>query len=291
MFGAFGTPAAAATVPQVQRGPLYAKINDHKKAYAPYSCHPPNTREVEYFSDDKDKKDRGQMQFSQGHPAIGDNYDCRFQADFYDRKGPESAYMGMQYHDARADDDNPDPENLVPVTIYGIEHLLKRYDNCVADSKKLREDIEGDMGLQRTITLLSEHEMEQREDVDRMKRKQGEQYGRMLHLLAKIEKLRMQDKPLEMDEYRFREKAEGMMQQLKTQHAQLTELLNFQSQHDLVRDEYVDSLSEADLEVLYSAMARQHEGLQHVSDILERDVRDVQIVRRNLSSHHHHPSR
>ena len=289
-FGNFGVAPApvAGGVKVATGGVLYGKLNDIKKAYAPYSYQPPNTRTVEYLANEAEKKTRA----GHGTPqavTIVDNDECRVEDVFYDKGDPRNAPVGM--HGWEGESLNPDPENLVPKAIHGIEQLLKRYETCVTDAKKLTEDIEGPKGLQVTIALLGEGEQEQRETFDRLQRHQGELYGRMLQLLAKIEKYRMQDRPLEMDEYRFRERAEGALQQLKTQHAQLSELLNIQSQHALVRDEYVDSLGEADLEVLYAAMNRQHEGLEHVNAILERDIRDVVIVRRGLEhqhNHHHH---
>lgn len=301
MFGApnaFGNFGAAAAAPAggakvATGGVLYGKLNDVKKAYAPYCYLPPNTRTNEYLANESERKARSVSTATQAAVTIVDNDECRFEEVFYDKGDPRNA-VGMQYGWGEIESFNPDPENLVPKAVLGIEQLLKRYDACVADAAKLGEDIGGQKGLQATITLLAEGEQEQRETFDRLQRRQGELYGRMLQLLAKIEKYRMQERPLEMDEYRFRERAEGALQQLKAQHAHLSELLNIQSQHSLVRDEYVDSLGEADLEVLYAAMSRQHEGLEHVNAILERDIRDVVIVRRGLEqqhSHHHHHHR
>lgn len=260
----------APAAPQLS-GPLFDQLDDIRRQYAPFQ-HIGASGRIEYVACEADK-----AKIQQVRP--GDeltNYDCRFQAQFYNPRKPNGQQMSRVRND---DDNNPDPEFLEPVTIYGIEALLRRFEDITRRTAKLRDDI---VRKQSAIVELRTLDHDQRLQFEQKQQRQAQLYNRMLRLLSIIEKYRFQDRPLELEEYAFREKAEKMLLQLQQRHVELTQLINFQSQHDLIKDEYADNLSDDDLRVIYDAMAKQSEGLEHVSEILRRDIRHVEIIQEKL---------
>ena len=85
---------------------------------------------------------RGKYQLSMdGKP----NEDCELKAIMYRKKGDpavagESLLKGRQLE--QAEQDNMDPENLIPVLEFGIDPLKKRFDHQVSEAKKTEEYVE-----------------------------------------------------------------------------------------------------------------------------------------------------
>ena len=263
--GMFGAVQPQAQTPFVG-GAVGDKLEAIRKSYAP-ARQPGAAPGLVYLA----KKAAGAV----------DNDECRFKAVFYDESVrvpgqalPQQTRLGQQ-----VDDRNPDPENLVEKRIYGIDDLVQRFDSDEKKAQQYEELIRRSLNVIRT---LEKYDVDLKRRFEEKQQKQAELEHRMIKLLGEVEKIKCQDQPLEFEEYKFREGAEEMVHQLRERHARLTELINWQSQHDLVRDEYADNLSDADLEVIYSAMAKQHEGLQHVTDILERDERHIHIIQQRL---------
>ncbi len=82
---------------------------------------------------------RGKYQLSMdGKP----NEDCELKAIMYRKKGDlavagESLLKGRQLE--QAEQDNMDPENLIPVLEFGIDPLKKRFDHQVSEAEKTEE--------------------------------------------------------------------------------------------------------------------------------------------------------
>ena len=216
------------------------------------------------------------------------NEDCRFKADFFNPKpklgngGNAVARRPQDWPAVRAhiEDGNPDPEKLVGYSVVGIDELLIRFNELC---EGLAYDIDQGVEMLRSVIQnCSQKQYEQKNRFEKQQERQARLEERMLNFLSKVEKYSSRERAVEFEEYKFREKAEELMHEVRQRHLQLTELINLQAQHDLVRDEYVDNLSPADLDVIYAAMAKQHEGLQHVMDVLDRDTRHVEIMRHKL---------
>lgn len=47
---------------------------------------------------------------------------------------------------------------------------------------------------------------------------------------------------------------------------------------------YTDDINEEDLANLVAALKKQSEGIENLSEMLRKDVRDITIVRNNISS-------
>jgi hypothetical protein len=281
MAGLFGQmqpqQQTAQPAASVLTGEVADALHEVRRRIAPYIYVVPNTGRVEYVASDEERLRIG--------PTVRvdpNQLDCSFKAISYKPKQKSGAPPEVSGAMRPTEDEyNPDPENLDAVPIYGIQAFLKRFEENMNLSQDLEKKV---VRIGDDLRRLNDCDIEQRLMFEAQQRRQAELYNKMLKLLGAIEKLRSGDRPLEFEEYKFREKVEEMLLHLRQRHAQLTELINFQSQHDLVQDEYADNLSDADLEVIYGALAKQHEGLQHVSDILERDIRDVGIIRDKIDN-------
>jgi len=260
---------------QVPVTPMLELLEAHRRSYAPYKSVPSSAAEREVYLPNRGSAGP-QMQLQH-------NEECRFKGDFYDLKqgGGDSGSSAQQAHSRTRynDDRNPDPDNLVPVKLYGADDLSRRFDEKTKQSNKIKEEMARCL---RIIQVLSKKETDLRTLFEARQKRQVDLENRMLKLLGEVEKCRFQNRPMELEELKFREKAELMVNEMRHRHAQLTGLINRQAQHDLVKDEYADNLSDAELDVIYSAMSKQHEGLQKVAEILDRDLRHVQIIQTKL---------
>ena len=88
---------------------------------------------------------------------------------------------------------------------------------------------------------------------------------------------------------RYRERLEHLLADMYQPHAKLQELLILQSQQCRPNDIYSDSIAEEDVEAMCRLLKQQRDGLQHLTDILTKDARDIALVKRELSAAHHPP--
>ena len=86
---------------------------------------------------------------------------------------------------------------------------------------------------------------------------------------------------------RYREKLEHLVAAMYQPHAKLQELLILQSQQCRPNDVYSDTIAEEDVEAMCRLLKQQRDGLQHLTDILTKDGRDIALVKRELSAVHH----
>jgi hypothetical protein len=75
------------------------------------------------------------------------------------------------------------------------------------------------------------------------------------------------------------------MSSLRLPHAKLQELIVMQSQQEKPTDIYSDTIAPKDIEAMCMILKKQRDGLQHLTDIMTKDARDISIVNQRLKPH------
>lgn len=181
-----------------------------------------------------------------------------------------------------ADKRNPDPSNLVSEKLIGTKDLESRFDKQTKQSGLLREEqtkVEG---------ALAVVERASRRLDDRVRELEAEQaalYHKYLAVLRKTELLRCRGSPVTSSEQRYRDQLARIVRAMQTPNLKIQELLIIQSQIDRSsQDVYGGAPSAQQVKQLCSTLDRQREGLQFLTDLLSKDARDVEIMRKKLSA-------
>mmetsp|Transcript_12646 Transcript_12646/g.20537 ORF Transcript_12646/g.20537 Transcript_12646/m.20537 type:complete len:202 (+) Transcript_12646:596-1201(+) len=176
---------------------------------------------------------------------------------------------------------NPDPSNLESEKIIGTTNLKRRFDKQLVDSGQLKKE------LNKVRSALAVVERSARKDWDRvleLERDQARLYHKFLTVLRKVELLRCHGSPISLNEQRYREQIGKIMHAMQSPNLKIQELLIVQSQIDRsFQDVLEDDPPAREVEKLCSALDKQREGLQFLTDILSKDARDMDIIRQKIS--------
>jgi len=256
-FGQMAQQAAAAPPGKIARS-----IEKLQQAYAPY------------------QDQNGKVSVNAAAGRFND--ECFFKTIMYDKRtGPAHAMdpslTGSLLEEAEMN--NPDPARYYPVRIIGVDALKARFDHQQTETLKLKEHARN---LKEVIEAveLSNTQLETR--FSGLQMKQVHIYQKLMSLLRKVEVLRCRGLPMEATEVKYRARLNDILAAMKSPYLEIQELANNVAQQEFPQDVYSDAPSEADLEALYDALRRQREGLEYITDILTKDIRDVSIARTGL---------
>jgi len=257
-----GATAAGQAAPSTT-GKIARSIEKLQRAYAPY----------------QDMNGKSSAQAAAGRY----NDDCMFKTFMYDRRNgsahaSDPSLSGQLLEQAELN--NPDPSRYYPVRILGIDALKARFDQQQAESLKLKEHLHN---LKEVVDAVELSNTQISTRFSALQMKQVHIYQKLMALLRKVEVLRCHGKPLEESEARYRALLNQILGAMKAPYLQIQELSNTAAQQDMPQDVYADASYDAqEMEALYDALRRQREGLEYVTEILAKDVRDVKIVKSAL---------
>jgi len=208
--------------------------------------------------------------------------DCIFKTVMYDKRSgpaqaPDPALTGSQLEQAEMN--NPDPDRYYPVRIVGIDALKARFDQQQTEAQQLKEHTRN---LKEVIEAVELSNTQMSSRFSSLQMKQVHIYQHLLTILRKVEVLRCRGVPLEQNEIRYRARLNQILAAMKTPYLEIQELSDNLVQQEHASDVYADVPREQDLESLYDALKRQREGLEYITEILAKDVRDVHVVRSAL---------
>eukprot|EP01035_Chromulina_nebulosa_P031183 gene31183-41551_t len=208
------------------------------------------------------------------------NEDCELKAIMYKKKSDpaaagESLLKGRQLE--QAEQDNVDPENLVPVLEFGIDALKKRFDRQVSEAAKTEEYMNT---LNDIISAIEASNTQVSIQFESLRMKEVELYRTLLTIMRKIEVLRNRGQRLQSAELRFKERLEALLVRM---HEPVRQLLALNSsvalQEQQQRDCYGDLQNSEDLDFLCGALQKQREGLEYLTEMLRIDIRDMNIIK------------
>jgi len=213
------------------------------------------------------------------------NKDCRFKHLFYNvvPSSERGRYVCPPFVDKRmwelAERENPDPDNLAPCPVVGIEALKERAQHQHQHSETLQNMVQQlQHHLQNLEQLSSQNENGIQKGFDEHRRL----CNRFLQVLRKLEVLRGMYLPLQPEEREFHLRLEALSNSLTYPIQQLATLQAFSSQVGRTAA-FSEKLKDTDLATVHSAMQHQREGLAHLTQILKKDLRDAKIIQDELA--------
>jgi len=209
------------------------------------------------------------------------NDDCLFRFTVYLDRALAAQLSNGDDLEPNAEENNPDPRKLAPVTLQGI-HALKQQFNHQNELVQV---------MTQKVSAIKDSHIESFRSkseglairIKQYQNKHNEQNGRLIKLLRDVEYLRSRNRPLEKKEIEHRaeyDKLIGMKNQCTSRLLQLEETNDVYSRmaaHN-TQEEYLE-VSDEDLDRIYQLLREQHEGVHHLTKILEKDARDLEIMR------------
>lgn len=229
--------------------------------------------------------DAQQLEGQVGLSTMGSepNKDCSFKTVCYNLV--ENGDSRVAYHqcppymDKKKWDEalhtNPDCEKLQPTAVIGFNQLQKR---MVAQQEHMKILKQSAHKLMQHAQKLDQMGVASTERMEQVRTRQRELSQRLLDIMKKAEVLSSMNFPLQAEERVAGERLESLATVLRRQQTALGELLTSEAQEERPLPSLQD-LGQHDLRVLHSALTAQREGLTHLTDIVKRDVRDLEIMR------------
>lgn len=183
----------------------------------------------------------------------------------------------------QADLTNPDPNIFEPVVIMGAADLKRRFDSQI-EATKDHELVLSE--INKTLVMAKQASAKTEKRCFDMKNKQNQLRYQLLSVMRKIELLRCKGIPLDSEEMRLRERLDRVFQDVRDPALSVQRLQLLQSQSVVEREERKrrnkDCIAQEDLVTVHDTLAKQHQGLMVLSDVIRKDVRDMAIISEKL---------
>lgn len=179
------------------------------------------------------------------------------------------------------DRENPDPENLEPVLEVGAAALDRRFEEQKTQAKTLKEYSDGVLSALTAVDKTSRFVSNKMEE---LQAEQARLYHKMLVVMRKLELFRRHGTPISADEQRYYERLDRIKRAMRIPNDTMQKLITMQTQLDRTPGElYGKNPTLEEEEKLCRALDKQREGLQHLTTILTKDIRDMGIIKKKLS--------
>mmetsp|Transcript_17866 Transcript_17866/g.23545 ORF Transcript_17866/g.23545 Transcript_17866/m.23545 type:complete len:435 (+) Transcript_17866:307-1611(+) len=212
------------------------------------------------------------------------NKDCRFKHLFYNMVGAadRQRYQRPDFVDSRvwdrAERDNPNPEVLAPTPVVGFAALKERVEHQHGYTSELNAFIKR---IENTLHTLEQASSQTETLVQKGFHRHRQLCNRFLQVLRKLEVLRSMGLPLQLQERELHIRLEAVANHLAAPTQRLTDLHAHSTQVERPID-HSEKLKDKDLAKLHAALQHQRKGLEHLTDILKKDMRDMQIMKNEM---------
>ena len=214
------------------------------------------------------------------------NDDCLFRFTVYlDKSLAAKAQLnGEEALEPNAAENNPDPNNLVPRTLMGVQALKYHF--------QMQNKLTALMASKVSVIKDSQLESFRRKSEDlgirikQYQQKHNEQNGRLIRLLRDVEYLRCRNRPLEKKEIEHRAEYDKLISlknqclsrlgQLEQTNESYASMAAYSTQEEFLE------VSDEDLDRIYDLLKEQHDGIHHLGTILQKDIRDIEIMRTGM---------
>ncbi|KAI9494689.1 nucleoporin complex subunit 54-domain-containing protein [Zychaea mexicana] len=225
---------------------------------------------------------------------------CRFKHYFYNLVPQEQVHLYQKpaSHDKKAWDEaqkkNPDPSRFVPALAIGFEDVKKRMEaqerQSLAQIAILKETQAKVDKLRNTDAVATAKKLEE------YKTRHMELIQRVIWLLKKAQVLRNKGVPLTADEEKLRATLENIQEQLVQSEQFHGKLSQLWAQLQLIKEsgrKYGklddvhgwNGVSSDNRESITKVLGEQQTGIQHTMDILEKNQRDVEMMKNHYELH------
>ncbi|KAG6977408.1 hypothetical protein JG688_00000390 [Phytophthora aleatoria] len=179
----------------------------------------------------------------------------------------------------QAELDNPDPLNCAPVPILGFDSLLKRIKAQQEHAEKYNKYTD-DLRVQ-----LNEMDKQTRATEEKLEKCRHE-HVQLFHALVKamrdIELLQNYGKPLQCEEMQLAmmlKKLQTLLDSPGQYKARLNDAVSLQRVQKETQPPPSSQLSPQDLQRLYEFMDKQRQGLEHLTNMINDDLADIQLIK------------
>ena len=198
----------------------------------------------------------------------------------------------------RAEQSNPDRTNLTPALLIGIDAL---YNRVAQQSANTREQIT--MLVKKDSTSSDWFDSidtnQTREAIERCRRRQVQLQQRLIRAMGRLERIELlaAGKSLMQTELNFNERLKSLKRSLddpnscKSQLAQIAAeqrtrdaILESGSENPRSLDDF-SKISAQDEDSIFRFLDQQREGLERLTKILKRDIRDTRIIRERIADY------
>jgi type I site-specific restriction endonuclease len=167
----------------------------------------------------------------------------------------------------------------------GATELLSRYKSQNSDVARMVSDLEKIKTSQ--IGPIRHEQSQLSVKYRQFKDKHNEQARRLTKLLRDVEVLRNRGRPLHNEEIKHREEYDRAIVVKSGFEGKLLQLENLTAAYSAevgenAENEQFEDMTDYDLHAIYELLSRQHEGILHLTHILDKDLRDAEIMAQGL---------
>ena len=174
---------------------------------------------------------------------------------------------------------------MIQIKVLGITELIER--------KKVMETKVSELNI--LIKKMGEASIESNKNLNKVianlqgkKIRQAKLYNRLFSVLRSVEVLKLHKIPIQQKELEFRDRLERIKIAISEPYTKIQMLLSKQAQEEQEHhiDNYSISENQNDIEKILLHLKYQREGLEHLSNILEKDINDIKIISEKVHGNH-----
>ncbi|GAB5369959.1 hypothetical protein AAMO2058_001450900 [Amorphochlora amoebiformis] len=242
---------------------------------------------------DPDNPEKAIFAIKEAYTAKGKN--AQFQAILYNKVHRQTAHEvnrlkkkppGLDIQQFKLGlENNPDPENLIPVVAYGFADLKKRInENHITAFSNLQKKINQ---LKKKIEdMKNEHVRIVEQLIPAAKKRHNNLKHRLLKVMGALEQHRAARCPLMSAEIDFLKQLVQIRRELRRPTMFSSKLQELDSivriQEDISSDAAI-VLDTENLRSVHAFLHRQTKGLKHLTDVLQKNLRDIRIIENGLA--------
>lgn len=179
----------------------------------------------------------------------------------------------------QAELDNPDPLNCAPVPILGFDSLLKRIKAQQEHADKYNTYTED---LREQLKEMDKHTRATEEKLEKCRHEHVQLFHALVKVMRDIELLQNYGKPLQREEMQLAmmlKKLQTLLDSPGQYKARLNDAVSLQRVQKETQPPPSSQLSPQDLQRLYEFMDKQRQGLEHLTNMINDDLADIQLIK------------
>ncbi|CAI5706801.1 hypothetical protein KXD40_006112 [Peronospora effusa] len=179
----------------------------------------------------------------------------------------------------QAELDNPDPLNCTPVPILGFDNLLKRIKAQQEHAEKYNKYTDD---LRAQLNEMDKHTRATEEKLEKCRHEHVQLFHALVKVMRDIELLQNYGKPLQREEMQLAmmlKKLQTLLDSPGQYKARLNDAVSLQRVQKTALPPPTNQLSPQDLQRLYELMNKQRQGLEHLTNIVNDDLADIELIK------------
>ncbi|KUF84853.1 Nuclear pore complex protein Nup54 [Phytophthora nicotianae] len=179
----------------------------------------------------------------------------------------------------QAELDNPDPLNCAPVPILGFDNLLKRIKAQQEHAEKYNKYTDD---LRAQLKEMDKHTRATEEKLEKCRHEHVQLFHALVKVMRDIELLQNYGKPLQREEMQLAmmlKKLQTLLDSPGQYKARLNDAVSLQRVQKETQPPPSSLLSPQDLQRLYEFMDKQRQGLEHLTNMINDDLADIQLIK------------